>query len=204
MKIICIGLNYKDHILELDGKIPSVPLFFLKPDTSLVTKRHVFYYPEFSNEIHYEAELVLKICKVGRHIQKKFAHTYYDEIGAGIDFTARDLQRACMSNGNPLEISKSFEISAPVSQHFIKINDFQNLKNIKFHLNRNGILCQEGNSSDMIFGFDEIIAYVSQFITLKMGDLIFTGTPAGVGEVKIGDKLEVFIEDRKMLTVLTK
>ena len=204
MKIICIGQNYMDHIRELGSEVPTQPVFFMKPDTSLVTRRHVFYYPEFSKEIHYEAELVLKICKVGRHIQKKFAHTYYDEIGIGIDFTARDLQKECKKKGLPWEICKSFDSAAPVSQKFIPVSEFENTGNINFSLNLNGEIRQNGNSSDMIFNFDEIISFVSQFITLKMGDLIFTGTPVGVGEVKIGDKLEAFIEGKKMLSVMIK
>lgn len=204
MKIICIGLNYRGHVSELACQLPVSPMFFLKPDTALVSRRHVFYYPEFSHEIHYEAELVLRVCKVGRHIQKRFAHTYYNEIGIGIDFTARDLQRECMSKGEPWEISKAFDSSAPVCQHFIPVKDFRDLKNINFHLNMNESICQKGNSGDMIFNFEDIISFVSQFITLKMGDLIFTGTPAGIGAVKIGDRLEAFIEDRKLLTVLIK
>jgi acylpyruvate hydrolase len=204
MKIICIGLNYKGVLEESGIATPIYPVFFLKPDTALVTRRHVFYYPDFSSEINYEIELVLRICKVGRHIQKRFAHTYYDAVGVGIDFTAMDLLSHCRNSGYPWEISKAFDFSAPVSQHFIPINEIVNLKSIDFHLDINGITCQSGNSSEMLFGFDEIIAYVSQFITLKMGDLIFTGTPKGTGKIQKGDRLDAYFGDRKLLSVAVK
>ena len=198
MKIICIGNNYFEHIKELNSSIPEEPIFFLKPDTSLVIRNHPFYYPDFSNEIHHEVEIVIKINKNGRHILEKFAPTYYNEIGIGIDFTARDIQKKCKEKGLPWEISKAFDLSAPIS-NFINKSQFENINNLNFHLQKNGKTIQTGNSSDMIFSFDSIISYVSRFITIKMGDMIFTGTPYGVGPVKIGDKLEAFLGDEKML-----
>ncbi|MCD4744863.1 MAG: fumarylacetoacetate hydrolase family protein [Bacteroidales bacterium] len=203
MKIICIGRNYTEHIKEFNDQIPKKPLFFLKPETSLLLKNRPFYYPDFSNEIHYETELVLKIFKIGKHIQEKYAHNYYTEIGIGIDFTARDLQNECIKKGLPWEISKGFDFSAPIS-HFIPVKKFNNMKNINFHIEINDKIVQKGNSKDMIFSFEAIIAYISRFITLKIGDLIFTGTPAGVGPVKIGDHLKVFIEEEKMMDFFIK
>jgi acylpyruvate hydrolase len=198
MKIICIGRNYSEHARELKNELPKEPLFFLKPDTAIVTRNRPFFYPEFSKEVHYEAELVYRICKVGKHIQEKFAHTYYDEIALGIDFTARDLQREAQSKGTPWEKAKGFDNSAPIS-NFYSLKELVNYKNLNFSLKLNGQIVQQGNAADMIFSIDKIIAHVSQFITLKMGDIIFTGTPAGVGPVKIGDRLEGFIEDKKVL-----
>jgi acylpyruvate hydrolase len=198
MKVICIGRNYLDHVKELNSPLPSEPVFFLKPDTSILTRNRPFYYPDFSNEIHYEAELVMRICKVGKNIQKKFAHTYFDEIGIGIDFTARDLQDNCKKKGLPWLISKGFDNAAPLGK-FLPKSSFPDLNNIRFHLELNGAMVQQGNSGDMIFTFDDLISYVSRFITLKMGDLIFTGTPVGVGPVKAGDRLEAFIEGQKLL-----
>jgi acylpyruvate hydrolase len=198
MKVICIGRNYLDHVRELNSPLPSVPVFFLKPDTSVVTRNRPFFYPGFSKEIHYEAELVLKICKVGKNIQEKFASSYYDQIGIGIDFTARDLQDECKKKGLPWLISKGFDQAAPLGK-FLPKSSFPDLRNINFHLDINGNTVQKGNSGDMIFPFDELISYVSKFITLKMGDLVFTGTPFGVGPVKIGDRLEAFIEGEKLL-----
>lgn len=199
MKIICIGRNYSDHAKELKNEIPTEPLFFMKPDTAIVIRNRPFFYPEFSKEIHYEAELVFRICKVGKYIEEKFAHTYYDEVALGIDFTARDLQREAQAKGTPWEKAKGFDRSAPISS-FFPIKDFTDVKKLNFSLKKNGELVQQGNSADMIFSIDRIIAHVSQFITLKMGDIIFTGTPAGVGPVQIGDKLEGFIEDKKVLS----
>lgn len=199
MKIICIGRNYSDHAKELKNELPKEPLFFLKPDTAIVIRNRPFFYPEFSKEIHYEIELVYRICKVGKYIQEKFAHTYYNEIALGIDFTARDLQREAQSKGTPWEKAKGFDRSAPISS-FFPLTDFADPKNLNFSLKQNGELKQQGNSADMIFSIDRIIEHVSQFITLKMGDIIFTGTPAGVGPVKIGDKLEGFIEENKVLS----
>jgi len=198
MKLICIGRNYVDHAKELNNPLPKEPVFFMKPDTAVIIRNRPFFYPEFSKDIHHEIELVIKIKKNGRHILEKFAHTYYDEIGLGLDFTARDIQQQCKEKGLPWEPAKAFDGSAPISK-FIPLSKFPDLKNIGFHLLKNGEKVQTGNSSLMIFSVDQIIAYVSKFVTLKMGDLIFTGTPAGVGPVKIGDRLEGFIEDEKML-----
>ena len=199
MKIICIGRNYVDHIKELNNAIPASPVFFLKPDTALLTRNRPFYYPDFSKNIHYEVELVLKVCKVGRNIQKKYAYTYYEEIGIGLDMTARDLQDSAKEKGLPWAIAKGFDQSAPISK-FIPVKQFRDIRNIHFHLDLNGETVQKGNSLLMIYDFDDIIAYISKFITLRTGDYIFTGTPAGVGPVKIGDLLEAFIEDEKMLS----
>jgi len=198
MKIICIGRNYVAHAKELNNPLPSNPVFFLKPDTSIIIRNRPFFYPDFSEDVHYEVELVLKISKNGRHIPEKFASTYYDEIGIGIDFTARDIQQQQKEKGLPWEIAKAFDGSAPIGK-FLKLDAYQDTSKIQFHLLKNGEKVQDGNSELMIFSFDKIISYVSQFITLKMGDLIFTGTPAGVGPVKIGDRLEAFIEGQKML-----
>jgi len=198
MKMICIGRNYSEHARELNNPVPSEPVFFMKPESAQLRNNQPFFYPEFSKDIHYEAELVMHICKVGRNIQEKFAHTYFDGIGVGIDFTARDLQQKAKEKGLPWEMAKAFDFSAPVSK-FIPVSEFPDLKNIRFGLFKNNEIVQDGNSADMIFSFDQIIAYVSKFVTLKQGDYIFTGTPAGVGPVKIGDKLEAFIGDKKML-----
>jgi 2-keto-4-pentenoate hydratase/2-oxohepta-3-ene-1,7-dioic acid hydratase in catechol pathway len=199
MKIICIGRNYIDHAKELNNPIPESPVFFLKPDTALVRNNKPFFYPEFSEDIHYECELVIRINKLGKNIQKKFAHTYYNEIGVGIDFTARDLQSNCKKNGLPWEIAKAFDNAAPLSPEFVRIADFPDINSIPFRLDKNGETVQHGNSADMIFDFNELISYLSKFFTLKTGDLIFTGTPAGVGPVNIGDTLEAYVGDRLML-----
>jgi len=199
MKIICIGRNYVDHAKELNNPVPGNPVFFLKPDTALLRRNRPFYYPDFSEDIHYECELVVKINKLGKNIQKKFAHTYYDEIGIGIDFTARDLQARSKAKGLPWEIAKAFDSSAPLSMEFIKKDEFKDINSIPFHLDKNGETVQKGSSADMIFDIDELIAYLSKFFTLKTGDLIFTGTPAGVGPVQIGDKIEAYVGDRLML-----
>ncbi|WP_291784165.1 fumarylacetoacetate hydrolase family protein [Cecembia sp.] len=198
MKIIAIGRNYAEHIEELNNEQPSSPVVFLKPDTALLKNNAPFYHPEFSKNIHHEAELVLKVSKEGKYIQKQFSHRYFDEIGIGIDFTARDLQDQCKSKGLPWEIAKAFNNSAPIGG-FLPVSEFKDLSDIDFHLLINGELRQKGNTSMMLFDFDSIIAYVSQFFTLKKGDLIFTGTPAGVGKVSIGDHLEGFIGDKKLL-----
>lgn len=203
MKIICIGRNYVEHAKELKNPLPEQPVFFLKPDTSLVIRNRPFFYPEFSKDIHYETELVIKIDKNGKHIQEKFAHTYYSQIGLGIDFTARDIQQKCKEKGLPWEIAKGFDNSAPISK-LIPIDELSNQKNIQFHLTLNGEIVQQGSSQDMIFSFDTIISYLTKFITLKMGDLIYTGTPAGVGPVKIGDHLLGYLEDKKMLDFRVK
>ncbi|WP_162339524.1 fumarylacetoacetate hydrolase family protein [Cyclobacterium salsum] len=198
MKIIAIGRNYAAHIEELQNEKPTEPVVFLKPDTALLKNNAPFYHPEFSEDIHHEVELVLKIKKEGKYIDRKFAHTYYDEIGIGIDFTARDLQRKCKEKGLPWEIAKAFNGSAPVGE-FRPVANFPNVADINFHLDVNGERRQTGNTSLLIFPFDVILAYVSQFFTLKTGDLIFTGTPAGVGKVAIGDRLEAYVEQEKLL-----
>jgi len=197
MKIICIGLNYKSHIEELQRTIPESLIFFLKPETALTTRNRPFFHPDFSNNIHYEVELVVRIKKLGKHIQKKFAHTYYDEIGLGIDFTARDIQADVFKNSLPWEVSKAFDGSAVVNR-FLPKTQFADLQNIKFKLFKNKQLVQYGNTTDMLFSIAEIIEHISKFITLKIGDLIFTGTPCGIGKVEIGDELEGYIEDELM------
>jgi acylpyruvate hydrolase len=198
MKIICIGRNYAAHIEELKNEKPGKPVVFLKPDTALLKGGAAFFHPDFSENIHHEVELVLKISKEGKYIQPQFAHRYFDEIGLGIDFTARDLQDQCKAKGLPWEIAKAFNGSAPIGD-FKPVTAFADLKDIDFHLEINGELKQKGNTSLMLFDFATIIAYVSQFFTLKKGDLIYTGTPAGVGPVKIGDHLTGFIGNEKML-----
>lgn len=203
MKIICIGRNYFKHIQELENDVPLKPLFFLKPETAIQPKGHPFFIPDFSNEIHYEVELVIKINKTGKHIEKKFAHKYFEEIGLGIDFTARDIQENCKKKGLPWEIAKGFDGSAQISNKFIKKDTFLN-KNISFCLKKNNEIVQIGNSKEMIFSFEEIISYVSKFFTLKIGDLIYTGTPSGVGKVEKGDILNGFIEKEKILNVIVK
>ena len=203
MKIICIGRNYIEHAKELKNKIPEEPLFFLKPETAIQPKGHPFFIPDFSQMIHYEVELVIKIDRIGKHIQEQFAHKYYSKIGLGIDFTARDIQEECKKQGLPWEKAKGFDGSAQISRNFINKEDLD-IHNIYFSLNHNGNEVQKGNSKDMIFSFDKIISYVSQFYTLKIGDLIYTGTPSGVGQVKIGDKLNGFINNKEVLKVLVK
>ena len=198
MKIIAIGRNYAEHIEELKNERPSAPVVFLKPDTALLKDNAPFYHPDFSENIHHEVELVLKISKEGKHIQKKFADRYFEEIGIGIDFTARDLQDTCKAKGLPWEIAKAFNGSAPIGD-FLPVSFFKDLNDINFHLLINGQEKQKGNTRMMLFDFGTIIAYVSKFFTLKKGDLIYTGTPAGVGKVSIGDRLEAFIEDKKLL-----
>lgn len=199
MKIICIGRNYEDHAKEMKSELPSEPVFFFKPDLAIL-RGYKFYIPDFTNEIHYEVELVVKINRVGKHIDKKFAHKYYNEIGLGIDFTARDIQRECKEKGLPWEKAKAFENSAVLSKGFIDKQDLD-INNISFSLNQNNEQVQKGNSSNMIFNIDDVIAYISRFVTLKIGDLIYTGTPAGVGPVKIGDKLKGFINDKEMFAI---
>lgn len=202
MKIICIGRNYAEHAKEMKSAVPTEPVFFMKPDTALL-KEEDFYIPEFSKELHHEIELVLKISKVGKHIEEKFANKYYDEIGLGIDFTARDIQAKCKEKGLPWEKAKAFDNSAPIGK-FIKKEELKNLNEINFELKINGESKQIGNSKDLIFSFDKVISYVSQFITLKQGDLIYTGTPEGVGPVKVGDKLEGFLNGSSFLKLNIK
>lgn len=201
MKIICIGRNYAEHAKEMKAELPSEPVFFMKPETALL-KETDFYLPDFTNDLHHEIELVLKICKAGKHIEEQFAHKYYDQIGLGIDFTARDIQTECKLKGLPWEKAKSFDNSAPLGKFENKTKFI--LNNINFSLTINGEQKQLGNSSDLIFSFDQIISFVSKFVSLKVGDLIYTGTPSGVGPVKIGDKLEGFINGVSYLTLSIK
>ncbi len=201
MKIICIGRNYAKHAKELGNAVPDEPIFFMKPDTAILPKRNPLYYPNFTKDLHYEVELVVKIKKIGKNIERKFAHKYYDQIGIGIDFTARDVQQKCKEAGKPWELAKAFDGSAPISNKFIEKSSFDDVQDIDFSLLKNGAVVQQGNSKDMLFKIDELIAYLSQFMTLKIGDLIFTGTPEGVGPVQIGDRLEAFIGDKHMLKV---
>ncbi len=203
MKIICIGRNYLKHARELEHDIPTEPVFFMKPDSSLLLDNRHFFIPEFSKEIHHEVELIVKINRLGKSIESKFANRYYDEIGLGVDFTARDLQRKLIEKGLPWEKAKAFD-SAAVLGEFIPKQELGDLGQIDFSLRKNGEVVQTGNSRDMIFNIDTIIEYVSQFVTLKIGDLIYTGTPAGVGPVNINDRLEGFIGERKMFDFLVK
>lgn len=200
MKIICVGRNYTDHINELSNQKPDEPVVFMKPDTSVLNSGFPFVIPEFSNDVHHELEVVVKINKVGKYIQPKFAHKYYSQIGLGIDFTARDLQSKLKGKGLPWELAKSFD-GATVLGTFIDKDQFDDLQNISFQLVKNGTVVQNGNTQDMLWQIDELIVYVSQFFTLKTGDIIFTGTPAGVAKVNPGDELEGFLEDQKLLSV---
>ncbi len=197
MKIVCIGRNYAEHIEELGNERPDEPIFFLKPDTALLKNNDPFFHPDFSTDIHHEIELLVKIKKEGKSISKEFASDYYDEIGLGIDFTARDLQSKAKEKGRPWEIAKAFNGSAPIS-NFVSKEDYD-MKNVSFKLEKNRKVVQAGNTSLMLWTVDEIISYVSQFILLKIGDIIFTGTPKGVGQVKIGDRLVGYLADKKML-----
>jgi acylpyruvate hydrolase len=201
MKIICIGRNYAEHAKEMKSDLPTEPVFFMKPDTALL-KEEDFYYPDFTQDLHHEIELVIKINKVGKHIEEQFAHKYYEEIGLGIDFTARDIQAKCKEKGLPWEKAKSFDNSAPIGK-FISKHELD-LKNIQFELQVNGVTKQKGTSADLIFSFDQVVSYVSRFVTLKTGDLIYTGTPEGVGAVKIGDRLEGFLNGESFLKFTVK
>ena len=203
MKIICIGRNYVNHAKELGNAIPSEPVFFLKPDTAIPPKGHPFFIPDFTSNVHYEVDLVIKINRLGKHIEEDFAHKYYQEIGLGIDFTARDVQEEIKAKGLPWEKAKGFDGSAVISRRFIPKEELD-LNNIDFTLEKNGDTVQVGNSKEMLFNFDKIIAYISQFYTLKIGDLIYTGTPAGVGQVNNGDFLKGFIGTQKMFEVKVK
>ena len=204
MKIICIGRNYADHAKELNNKVPTEPMFFCKPDSSILPNRNPLFIPEWTNDLHFEVELIVKINRLGKYIEEKHAHKYYDQVGLGIDFTARDVQQKCKEKGHPWEKAKAFDGSAVVSRKFLPLDQFKGIQDINFHLEKNGEKVQVGNTSDMIFSVDQIIAHVSQFMTLKMGDLIFTGTPAGVGPVAIDDKLEGYLEDQWMFMVPIK
>ncbi|MDG1333432.1 MAG: fumarylacetoacetate hydrolase family protein [Crocinitomicaceae bacterium] len=203
MKIICIGRNYADHAKEMNSSVPEVPMFFMKADISLLRPGTPFFYPSFSNDIHYECEVVVKIDRVGKNIAERFAHKYYSEIGLGIDFTARDLQAQCKKKGHPWEIAKSFEGSAAICKQFIPVEGLD-VENLQFSMTQNGDGVQNGKTSDMIFTIHQLISYISKFMTLKKGDLIYTGTPAGVGPIAIGDELKGFIGEKEMFRVLVK
>ncbi|MFD2891555.1 fumarylacetoacetate hydrolase family protein [Flavobacterium chuncheonense] len=203
MKIICIGRNYVDHISELNNERPSEPVIFLKPDTAVVLKKFPFVIPAFSEDVHHEVEILVKINKVGKYIDKKFAHKYYDEIGLGIDFTARDVQNELKSKGLPWEKAKAFDGSAVISD-FVPKNTVASVENINFELRKNNEIAQQGNTGLMLWNIDEIVSYVSQYFTLKKGDIIFTGTPKGVASVKEGDVLEGFIEGKQMFKINVK
>lgn len=197
MKIICIGRNYLAHVKELDNDLPTKPMFFMKPETALLASGAPFPYPDFSHEIHYETELVLRVCKSGRNITESQASEYYDAITVGIDFTARDLQNQCKAKGQPWEVAKAFDHSAPMGE-FKKISTLKHPEDIAFGMKLNGEWVQQGHSRNMIFGFDKIVSHVSRFVTLCEGDCIFTGTPQGVGVVHVGDRLELFLEDEPL------
>ena len=198
MKIIGVGRNYADHIKELNNEVPDEPVIFFKPETALITRNQPFFYPSFSTDIHYEVEIVVKISKHGKNIEEQFAARYYDEIGVGVDFTARDLQQKAKTKGLPWTLAKGFNGSAPISD-FKPLSQYGDIQNIDFHLELNGEVVQEGNTGLMINRVDFLVAYISRFIMLKKGDLIFTGTPKGVGPVQIGDNLKAFIAKEKML-----
>ena len=202
MKIICIGRNYADHAAELGNKTTEDPLFFLKPDSAILTKKHAFYLPDWTDDMHYEVEVVIKIKRLGKAIDKKFANRYYSEIGLGIDFTARDVQTELKANGHPWEKAKAFDGSAVVSENFIPLEELGgDVQNLNFDLSLNNSLVQKGNTRDMIFSVDDLIVYLSKYMTIKTGDLIFTGTPAGVGIVESGDLLTGSLEGNPMLSV---
>jgi 2-keto-4-pentenoate hydratase/2-oxohepta-3-ene-1,7-dioic acid hydratase in catechol pathway len=203
MKIICIGLNYRQHAAEMGSPIPSEPVVFLKPDSALLKKNKPYFLPDFSEDIQYEVELVVKISKLGKGIAAKYAHRYYDEITMGIDITARDIQRRNAKAGLPWELSKAFDGSAPLGE-FIPVSEVGNVLDLDFRLDINGNTVQKSNSSDMIFNINEIIEYVSRFFTLKTGDLIFTGTPSGVGKLKKNDNLVAYLGDRPLLDFMIK
>ena len=196
MKIICIGRNYVAHAKEMNSPLPSTPIFFMKPESALLRTRD-FFYPKFTKNLHYECEIVIRIDRVGKNIDEKFAHTYYSSCTLGIDFTARDIQENCKEKGLPWEIAKSFDQSAPLSKKWIPLKNTE--QEVKFELEKNGQIVQKGTSLDMLFSFDQIIAYISKFITLKKGDLIFTGTPSGVGKVEIGDNLRCLLMGEEVL-----
>lgn len=203
MKLICIGRNYTDHIKELDNERPTDPVVFLKPDTAILLKKQPFFIPDFSNDIHHEVEILVKINKVGKYIDKKFAHKYYDEIGLGIDFTARDLQSELKAKGLPWEKAKAFDGSAVIGNWLPKTN-FKNLNNINFSLQKNNTLVQQGNTKLMLWKIDELIEYISKYFTLKIGDIIFTGTPSGVGRVEPNDILIGSIENQEVFKITIK
>lgn len=204
MKIICIGRNYGDHVRELNNEMPGEPVIFMKPDSALLRNNEPFYIPEFSQKVHYECELVVRINRLGKNVEPRFASRYYHEIGLGIDFTARDLQNKLKDKGLPWEKSKGFDRSAVVSPDFVALEELPDSKSIKFELRKNGKLVQSGDSACMLFSVDELISHVSKYFTIKIGDLMYTGTPAGVGPVTIGDRLEGFLESRKMFDIDVK
>ena len=203
MKIIAIGRNYIDHAKELNNPVPKEPIFFLMPDSALLKNNQPFFYPDFSNDIHYEVEIVVKFDRLGKNIESKFANRYYNEIGIGIDFTARDLQAKCKEKGLPWEIAKSFDGAAVLSD-ILPLEKFGDINNINFRLEKNGEVVQKGNTSEMIFKVDDLIEHVSKYMTIKIGDMMYTGTPSGVGPVKIGDRLTAYIEDEKLLDFVIK
>ena len=203
MKIICVGRNYTDHIKELDNKKPKDPVLFLKPQTAIINKGQPFFIPSFSNEIHYELELIIKVNRLGKFIQKKFSHKYYDEIGLGIDFTARDVQLELKNKGLPWEKAKAFDGSCLIGDWKNK-KDFNNIDNIDFRLTKNDEIVQNSNTSLMLWKINELIEYISKFFTLKIGDVIFTGTPSGVGKVQLNDKLKGYMNDDELLAINIK
>ena len=203
MKLICIGRNYTDHIKELENEKPSDPVVFLKPDTAILLKKQPFFIPDFSDDVHHEVEVLVKIKKVGKHIDKKFAHKYYDDIGLGIDFTARDLQAQLKAKGLPWEKAKAFDGAAVIGDWLPKTK-FENVDQINFSLKKNDAIVQSGNTELMLWKIDELIEYVSKYFTLKIGDIIFTGTPAGVGKVFANDKLKGLIENTEMFSITVK
>ena len=198
MKVICIGKNYALHVAELKGEIPEEPVVFMKPDSALLLNNKPFYLPDFSDDVHHEVEVVVRINKLGKNIGERFAHRYYNEVGVGIDFTARDLQAKLRAKGLPWEKCKAFDGSAVLGQ-FVSKNAFVDLQKLNFHLDINGATVQQGNTKDMLFSIDQIIAHVSQYVTLKIGDCIYTGTPVGVGAVKVGDRLQAYLEKELLL-----
>ncbi|GAL81651.1 MULTISPECIES: fumarylacetoacetate hydrolase family protein [Algibacter] len=203
MKLICIGRNYTEHIEELNNEKPTDPVVFLKPDTAILLKKQPFFIPDFSDDVHYEVEVLVKINRVGKHIDRKFAHKYYQEIGLGIDFTARDLQAKLKAKGLPWEKAKSFDGAAVIGD-WIPVEEVENVDDINFSLKKNDFIVQNGNTSLMLWKIDELIEYVSKYFTLKIGDIIFTGTPAGVGKVNANDKLKGFIENKELFSITVK
>ena len=197
-------MNYSEHVRELNNQIPDEPVVFMKPDSALLRNNDPFYIPDFSNDLHYECELIIRINRLGKNIEPQFADRYYDEVGLGIDFTARDLQSKLREKGLPWEKAKGFDRSAVISAEFIPKVDLPDLKSIKFQLKKNGNVVQDGDSDDMIFSVNELICHVSKYYTLKIGDLIYTGTPVGVGPVAVGDRLEGFLEGKKMFDFQVK
>ncbi|MCG2431773.1 fumarylacetoacetate hydrolase family protein [Aequorivita xiaoshiensis] len=203
MKIICVGRNYTEHIKELDNVVPEEPILFLKPDSAILLKKQPFYIPEFTNEVHHEVEVLVKINRIGKHIDRKFAHKYYDEIGLGIDFTARDLQKKLKSDGLPWEKAKAFDGSAVIG-NFISKTEIEDVNDIHFSLKRNGEVAQQGSTKQMMWKIDALIENISKYFTLKIGDVIFTGTPSGVGPVSVDDVLQGYIEEREMFSIKIK